>query len=107
MLIRAPIALTVTLCFARLILSGARCRSGGCCEEVCGTYCDENHACHSDDERCQNVGEASERLPAMTEAEFRWGHNQDAMANDKLAEGIRRFDADQVSLEERLAERLR
>ena len=58
MLIRAPIALTVTLCFARLILSGARCRSGGCCEEVCGTYCDENHACHSDDERCQNVGEA-------------------------------------------------
>jgi transaldolase len=53
------------------------------------------------------VGEASERLPALTEARFRWEHNQDAMANDKLAEGIRRFDADQVSLEQRLAERLR
>ena len=58
MLIRAPIALTVTICFARLILSGARCRSGGCCEEVCGTYCDEDHACHSNDKRCQTVGEA-------------------------------------------------
>ena len=51
-------ALIATSCFARLLLSSARCRSGGCCEEVCGTYCDENHACHSDDERCQNVGEA-------------------------------------------------
>ena len=27
----------------------------------------------------------------LNEAAFRWGHNQDAMANDKLADGIRRF----------------
>lgn len=53
-----------------------------------------------------DVGEGSERLAPMTEAEFRWGHNQDAMANDKLAEGIRRFAADQDELEQRLMDRL-
>ena len=42
----------------------------------------------------------------LAEPAFRWGHNGDAMANDKLAEGIRRFDEDQRTLEERLAERL-
>ena len=35
----------------------------------------------------------------LDEAAFRWGHNADAMANDKLAEGIRSFAADQVKLE--------
>jgi transaldolase len=30
----------------------------------------------------------------LDEKAFRWEHNQDAMATDKLAEGIRRFDAD-------------
>jgi len=31
---------------------------------------------------------------------FRWMHNEDAMANDKLAEGIRLFDADARRLAE-------
>nr|WP_299243507.1 transaldolase [uncultured Halomonas sp.] len=53
-----------------------------------------------------DVGEASERLTPLSEAEFRWGHNEDAMANDKLAEGIRRFAADQNELEKRLQQRL-
>jgi transaldolase len=35
----------------------------------------------------------------MDEKNFRWEHNQDAMATDKLAEGIRRFDADARKLE--------
>src|SRR3954464_1710841 len=35
----------------------------------------------------------------LAEKEFRWEHNQDAMATDKLAEGIRRFDADARKLE--------
>ena len=35
----------------------------------------------------------------MDEASFRWQHNEDAMATDKLAEGIRRFDADARKLE--------
>jgi transaldolase len=36
---------------------------------------------------------------AMDEKAFRWMHNEDAMATDKLAEGIRRFDADARKLE--------
>jgi len=35
----------------------------------------------------------------LTEAGFRWGHNEDAMATEKLAEGIRQFAVDQVKLE--------
>jgi transaldolase len=35
----------------------------------------------------------------LGEMEFRWGHNSDAMATEKLAEGIRLFAADQVRLE--------
>jgi len=35
----------------------------------------------------------------LDEKAFRWEHNQDAMATDKLAEGIRRFDADARKLE--------
>ncbi|MGM0982323.1 MAG: transaldolase [Pseudomonadota bacterium] len=49
---------------------------------------------------------AGERPAPLDEPAFRWGHNRDAMANDKLAEGIRRFDEDQRTLEARLAERL-
>jgi transaldolase len=40
---------------------------------------------------------------AMTESEFRWDHNQDAMATEKLGEGIRNFAADQDKLETMLA----
>tara|TARA_E500000178_G_scaffold264459_1_gene261642 strand:- start:6483 stop:7397 length:915 start_codon:yes stop_codon:yes gene_type:complete len=40
---------------------------------------------------------------AITESEFRFEHNESAMASEKLAEGIRRFVADQVKLEEALA----
>ena len=42
----------------------------------------------------------------MGEAEFRWQHNEDAMATEKLAEGIRNFAIDQVKLEQLLATRL-
>jgi len=35
----------------------------------------------------------------LSEAAFRWGHNEDAMATEKLAEGIRQFAVDQVKLE--------
>ena len=36
---------------------------------------------------------------AVDEKSFRWALNEDAMATDKLAEGIRKFAADIVSLE--------
>jgi len=35
----------------------------------------------------------------MTETEFRWALNEDAMATEKLAEGIRKFAVDQRKLE--------
>ena len=35
----------------------------------------------------------------LSESAFRWGHNEDAMATEKLAEGIRQFALDQVKLE--------
>ena len=38
----------------------------------------------------------------LTEAEFYWQHNSDAMAVEKLAEGIRKFAVDQGKLEEML-----
>ena len=40
----------------------------------------------------------------LSEAEFRWLHNEDAMATEKLAEGIRKFSADLSSLGQLLRE---
>ncbi|CAA0108032.1 transaldolase [Zhongshania aliphaticivorans] len=40
----------------------------------------------------------------ITESGFRWALNEDAMATEKLAEGIRAFAADQVKLETLLSE---
>ncbi len=49
-----------------------------------------DHA-HSDDARLQ-----------LDEPGFRWGLNEDAMATEKLADGIRRFTADQITLEQQI-----
>jgi transaldolase len=38
-------------------------------------------------------------VPHASEAAFRYAHNEDAMATDKLAEGIRAFAADSVKLD--------
>lgn len=46
------------------------------------------------------------RPTPMTEAEFRWEHNQDAMAVEKLSDGIRLFAVDQRKLEDLLAAKL-
>ncbi len=43
-----------------------------------------------------NGGEPKQQL---NEATFRWAHNEDAMATEKLAEGIRQFARDQEKLE--------
>ncbi|MDV6319682.1 transaldolase [Chromohalobacter sp. HP20-39] len=56
--------------------------------------------------KISDVGDAGERLAPLDESSFRWGLNQDAMATEKLAEGIRRFAEDQAKLEEKLAARL-
>jgi len=50
---------------------------------------------------------ATQKRPAlMTEGEFRFALNEDAMATEKLAEGIRGFVTDQIKLEKALAEKL-
>jgi len=49
---------------------------------------------------------SKERPAAMTHAEFLWDHNQDPMAVEKLAEGIRNFAVDQGKLEEMIAAKL-
>ncbi|MBT5709135.1 MAG: transaldolase [Verrucomicrobia bacterium] len=42
----------------------------------------------------------------VDEASFRWHMNEDAMATEKLAEGIRKFAADTVKLEQWITEKL-
>jgi len=47
-------------------------------------------------------GEVQAKPQPLTEAEFYWQHNSDAMAVEKLADGIRKFAVDQGKLEEML-----
>jgi transaldolase len=56
--------------------------------------------------RLSYSGVIKSRPASLTEAEFRWEMNQDAMATEKLAEGIRGFTVDQIKLEKTLAEKL-
>ncbi|MDP3535744.1 MAG: transaldolase family protein, partial [Halomonas sp.] len=49
------------------------------------------------------LGASSSSNEALTQADFRWAMNEDEMASDKLAEGIRKFMADQRKLEELLS----
>lgn len=51
-------------------------------------------------------GEVKARPAPLTEAEFYWQHNQDPMAVEKLAEGIRKFAVDIEKLEVMLAAKL-
>lgn len=44
---------------------------------------------------------------SLDEKKFRWLLNEDAMATDKLAEGIRKFAADAVKLEEMIKSELK
>ncbi len=49
------------------------------------------------------LGASSSPQEALAQADFRWAMNEDEMATDKLAEGIRKFMADQRKLEELLS----
>ena len=51
-------------------------------------------------------GEVKAKPQPFTEAEFYWQHNSDAMAVEKLAEGIRKFAVDQEKLEAMLSAKL-
>ncbi|MEG9480663.1 transaldolase [Mannheimia sp. HC-2023] len=56
--------------------------------------------------KLEYTGEVKARPAPMTEAEFYWEHNQDPMAVEKLAEGIRKFAIDQEKLEAMLSAKL-
>ncbi|WP_348666419.1 transaldolase [Arsenophonus symbiont of Ornithomya chloropus] len=49
-------------------------------------------------------GQVSDLPKSMTEKEFYWEHHFDAMASEKLADGIRKFAIDQEKLEKILAQ---
>lgn len=51
-------------------------------------------------------GEVKAKPQSLTEAEFYWQHNSDAMAVEKLADGIRKFAVDQEKLEAMLSAKL-
>ncbi len=53
--------------------------------------------------RTLQPGAVSEPRLHLNEQDFRWAHNEDAMATEKLAEGIRLFARDQEKLEALLA----
>ena len=60
-------------------------------------------------QRVLDVSDAKERedipekLSPLTETQFRWALNEDPMATEKLAEGIRKFAQDTLKLEDFLA----
>lgn len=56
--------------------------------------------------KLQDQGASKTASESLSESAFRWDMNQDAMATEKLAEGIRNFAADQDKLETMLAARL-
>lgn len=96
------------------IVMGASFRNAGEIEELAG--CDRLtispqllQALQEDEgELTQKLNAAepdfSEPRMQFDEASFRWALNEEAMATEKLAEGIRNFAADQLTLESRLAE---
>lgn len=57
-------------------------------------------------QQLNDMGVTEPRPARMTEAEFRWEMNEDAMATEKLSEGIRGFTVDQIKLEKMLAEKI-
>lgn len=99
----------------RTIVMGASFRNVSEIEQLAGcdklTISPELLSALASDERALSAKlspEISRAMPpqakqSFTEAEFRWALNQDAMATDKLADGIRRFAMDQVALETLLA----
>ncbi|WP_062266859.1 transaldolase [Endozoicomonas arenosclerae] len=54
----------------------------------------------------ETVAVSSDEKVVLNEQAFRWAMNEDAMATEKLAEGIRNFAKDQVKLEKLIESRL-
>ncbi len=54
--------------------------------------------------RLEDTGVKAPQLPLLGESAFRWDLNEDQMATEKLAEGIRKFTVDQIALEKLISE---
>jgi len=50
-----------------------------------------------------NTGKSQDKI-SLNEKQYRWMMNEDAMATEKLAQGIRAFSADQIILEQVVAD---
>ncbi|MFW3899169.1 transaldolase [Pseudomonas putida] len=89
------------------VVMGASFRNIGQIEQLAGcdrlTISPELLQQLSDDqgnlERKLAPGAAGEPRQTLNESQFRWAFNEDAMATEKLAEGIRQFARDQEKLE--------
>jgi len=100
----------------KTVVMGASFRNTGEIAELAGcdkltispALLDELAACTDALPRRLDAGcaEKTARLPTLDEKTFRWQQNQDAMATEKLAEGIRLFAADLVKLENILLAKL-
>jgi transaldolase len=100
----------------KTVVMGASFRNTGEIAELAGcdkltispALLDELAACTDALPRRLDAGraETTARLPVLDEKTFRWQQNQDAMATEKLAEGIRLFAADLVKLENILLAKL-
>lgn len=56
--------------------------------------------------KADDLGDFDEPKLSLDEKTFRWMLNEDAMATEKLAEGIRKFAADIITLEEKISQKL-
>lgn len=100
----------------KTVVMGASFRNTGEIAELAGcdkltispALLDELAVCTDALPRRLDAGRAEKtaRLPTLDEKTFRWQQNQDAMATEKLAEGIRLFAADLVKLETTLLGKL-
>ena len=54
----------------------------------------------------QSALQSQDEKISLDEKAFRWLHNEDEMATDKLADGIRKFAADAIKLEDLIRKRL-
>jgi transaldolase len=57
-------------------------------------------------QQLKDNGASKEKPSKLKEDEFRFDHNEDAMATEKLSEGIRNFVIDQNKLEDALSQKL-
>ncbi|UVL60039.1 transaldolase [Pseudomonas sp. B21-032] len=91
----------------KTVVMGASFRNIGQIEQLAGcdrlTISPELLQQLSDDQgelpRILKPGKTGEARQQLTESQFRWASNEDAMATEKLAEGIRQFARDQEKLE--------